>query len=159
MNTEKFQNAVLYFSKHCKYVGRVKLAKLLYFLDFDHFGVHSKPITDACYRHKQFGPMPDQFDPMIKRMKELGRIEVDPIEVGRTRPMDKIRPLVDADMGVFDAEEQLTLKAVTKRWKLADSDAMIRFAHNDVTWKYTNPNEVVPYSLAFHRKAPAPSSR
>jgi hypothetical protein len=35
-------------------LGRTKLAKLLYFLDFDHFEQYDAPVTGAHYVHMKF---------------------------------------------------------------------------------------------------------
>ena len=47
----KFKNAVLYFTHSCKpgTVGMVKLAKLLYYLDFDHYENYLEAITKSRY--------------------------------------------------------------------------------------------------------------
>ena len=42
---EKLINAIIYFAQNTKYCGKIKLFKLLYFLDFWHFKQTGKSVT------------------------------------------------------------------------------------------------------------------
>lgn len=59
-NKEKFKNAVLYIAEHGGLdVGKKKLAKLLYFIDFTLYEFRKKPLTEMEYAKKDYGPMPE----------------------------------------------------------------------------------------------------
>ena len=58
---QKLINAIKYFVKNTKYVGRTKLFKLLYFWDFMFFEKHAKSITGYEYFTYPFGPVPDRL--------------------------------------------------------------------------------------------------
>jgi hypothetical protein len=47
---EKLINAILYFAHETKYLGKFKLFKLLYLLDFEHFRLTSHSVTELDCR-------------------------------------------------------------------------------------------------------------
>lgn len=61
LRDKKIINAIKYFVKNTKYVGRTKLFKLLYYWDFYFFEKHGKSITGFKYYTYPFGPVPKEF--------------------------------------------------------------------------------------------------
>lgn len=152
-NKEKLQNAILYFAKYSKpkTVGKTKLAKLLYYLDFDHFEKHLEPVTRAVYKNKERGPMPDDFYSQLNEMRHKGKIGIKKIKTNYEKDMELIIPLVEPNLSVFTEDEIKTLKTVIGKWKDATGKHMTNESHKESPWKGTRRNEVVPYQLAIHR--------
>ena len=71
---EKLQQVILYFLEHINnvHLGRTKLMKLLYFVDFDHYEAHGVPVTGATYRKLPHGPYPDKVEKLIQMMEKRG---------------------------------------------------------------------------------------
>src|SRR4029077_11187228 len=67
---EKLQQVILYFLEHINnvHLGRTKLMKLLYFVDFDHYEAHGQSVTGATYRKLPHGPYPDKVEKLIEKM-------------------------------------------------------------------------------------------
>jgi uncharacterized phage-associated protein len=55
---EKLINAILYFASHTRHCGKIKLFKLLYLLDFEHFRQTGRSVTSLDYRAWELGPVP-----------------------------------------------------------------------------------------------------
>jgi hypothetical protein len=55
-------------------LGKVKLAKVLFFSDLDAFRRTGQPITEAIYVKRQHGPMPEQFYATIDCLVRAGKI-------------------------------------------------------------------------------------
>ena len=55
---EKLINAIVFFLKTTKFCGKIKLFKLLYFLDFLHFKQTAMPVTGLRYYAWEMGPVP-----------------------------------------------------------------------------------------------------
>lgn len=55
---EKIIEAVIFFSKRVKYPTKVKIYKLLFFLDFLHFKKKGIPCLGLTYEAWKFGPVP-----------------------------------------------------------------------------------------------------
>lgn len=56
---QKLVEAVLYFATNVKKLGKVKLFKLLYFLDFEHFRDTGRSVTGMDYVAWKMGPVPE----------------------------------------------------------------------------------------------------
>ena len=46
---DKLINAIVFFAKNTKYCGKIKLIKLLYLLDFEHFRQTGRSVTGMDY--------------------------------------------------------------------------------------------------------------
>ena len=55
---EKLINAIIYFAQHTQYLGKIKLFKLLYLLDFEHFRQTGQSVTGLTYSAWKYGPVP-----------------------------------------------------------------------------------------------------
>ena len=55
---QKLINAIIYFANNTRYLGKIKLCKLLYFLDFEHFKQTGRPVTGLDYFAWPMGPVP-----------------------------------------------------------------------------------------------------
>jgi len=54
-------HAILFFCKKVKHLNKLKIFKLLYFLDFIHFQQVGRPITDLEYYAFDKGPVPMRY--------------------------------------------------------------------------------------------------
>ena len=85
---EKLIQAIVYFASRTKYCGKIKLFKLLYLFDFEHFQQTGKSVTGFEYQAWKFGPVPVD---LMEEWEELGG------DLLRTRPhcsgtCDRLRP-------------------------------------------------------------------
>jgi hypothetical protein len=55
---EKLINAILCFAHETQCLGKIKLFKLLYLLDFEHFRQTGRSVTGLDYQAWKFGPVP-----------------------------------------------------------------------------------------------------
>lgn len=58
----KLLNALIYFSENVIWAGKVKLFKLLYFLDFMHFEQTGRSVTGLTYFAWPLGPVPEELN-------------------------------------------------------------------------------------------------
>ena len=72
LQKKKYQQVILYLCKKLggEIQGKKKLAKLLYFADFDFFEKNQKPITGDTYKALPMGPVPVSFEKIISEMSE-----------------------------------------------------------------------------------------
>ncbi|MFT4563723.1 MAG: putative phage-associated protein [Gammaproteobacteria bacterium] len=57
----KLMHACIFFSENCADVGRMKLYKLLFLMDFDHYRALGRPVTGLEYEAWEQGPVPARF--------------------------------------------------------------------------------------------------
>ncbi len=59
---KKLINSIIYFAHHTKHLGKIKLFKLLYLLDFEHFRMTGRGVTGLNYHAWKYGPVPVALD-------------------------------------------------------------------------------------------------
>ena len=126
---EKLQQVILYFLEHINnvHLGRTKLMKLLYFVDFDHYEAHGVPVTGATYRKLPHGPYPDKIEKLIARMEKAGLVRRERDDHDRRKVFIATVPENVAKVGRFYEHMRLM---ILKDWEtLSDADLrlLLRF--------------------------------
>ena len=55
---QKLIHAIIYFASNTRACSKIKMFKLLYFLDFEHFKTTGRSVTGLKYSAWKFGPVP-----------------------------------------------------------------------------------------------------
>lgn len=155
LNEEKYKNVILFLSKNVGQGvvwGRKKMYKLLYFLDFDFFEKHEKPITGDIYHKLQMGPAPSYFDAMTEELVSEGLLQ---ITRGRIGPGYNdafvYKALKEPDLGVFDDEEIKMLKKVVKKYGDKTGTELEKLTHKEAPYLAVDEGEEMPLELAHYR--------
>ncbi len=155
----KLKAILLYFGNNTKYLGKIKLMKLFYFLDFMHVKKYGAPVTYDVYVNLEHGPIPSTIknliDTAINDPEDSRLIDVVHFErikkVHRGNDMIKMLPnrkFMEADEKLFSLGELEVLKEVCKRFYASNSDTIERASHDEAPWKETKFLDIIPYSLA-----------
>lgn len=151
-------NAVVFFAENVQHCGKIKLFKLLYLLDFEHFRQTGKSVTGVEYQAWKFGPVPielmEEWDDMSE---DIARV----VHIAREKVIDYTRDTVKVNEGVhFDAEDftprQLRImEELVARYRDTFSPTMIDVTHEqngawDKIWHGgEGARRVIPYELAI----------
>jgi uncharacterized phage-associated protein len=152
---EKLIEAAVYFAIHTKYCGKIKLIKLLYLLDFEHFRQTGRSVTGMEYRALKMGPVPmalfEEWDALQPDF--AAAIDIVPVKV-----IDHTREQVLAkrafDDSHFSRRELQLMEALAVRYKDEFSRPLINFTHAELgpwakIWEGGRGNlERIPYTLA-----------
>lgn len=159
-------NAVLFFAKNMNYCGKIKLFKLLYLLDFEHFRQTGRSVTGYDYQAWKFGPVP------VDLMEEWEQLEPDLAQIVRIVPepvVDFVRYNVKPNDGAeFDDSEftprQLRImNELVEKYRDTLSATMIDVTHAqngawDKVWQDGNgARQPIPYALGIADEAPEKS--
>jgi len=127
---EKLINAILYFAHQTKHLGKIKLFKLLYLLDFEHFRQTGRSVTGLEYQAWKFGPVP------VEVMQEWERLEPDmaqAIGIQPERVIDSVRetviPSAPFDDSHFTKRELRIMEDLASRHRDTFSPDMIDVTH------------------------------
>jgi uncharacterized phage-associated protein len=158
---EKLIQAILYFAQNTQHLGKTKLFKLLYLLDFEHFRHTGRSVTGMEYRAWKMGPVP------IELMQEWDQLEPDlaaAIVIEPTRVIDHDRYQVRArqpfDPSHFSKRELNLLQVIAQQHRDALSQNMVDVTHAengawDKTWADGAGNDrVIGYTLAVSDSDP-----
>ncbi|OHA46277.1 MAG: hypothetical protein A2541_02540 [Candidatus Taylorbacteria bacterium RIFOXYD2_FULL_36_9] len=153
INEKKYRNVVLFFAKKVRNgtLGKLKMMKLLYFLDFDFFEKYGKSVTGDSYLRFENGPVPQMAEKILKEMTGKD------IKITRQKIADGyndrqlIEPLKDFDLNLFTKEELTMLEEVAEKWEKFSGSEMKMATHGEAPWIATEPNGVIDYNLAYYR--------
>ena len=153
INEKKYKNAILFFAKKTQNgtLGKLKIKKLLYYLDFDFFEKYGKSVTGDEYLRFEHGPVPRMAEKILKQMegKEI-KITRRKIKEG-LNDQQHIEALQDFDLSVFSKEELVMLDDVAGKWEKFTGTEMKMATHGEAPWISTEPDGVIDYNLAYYR--------
>jgi len=154
VNVEKYLEVLQFLlasgANNC-HLRKVKLMKLLYFADFDHYYRHGSSITGDAYVKLEYGPVPKCGQAMIDELRHRGQLDVDqePVyEYFRNVYRLKHEP---APMGRLDANEVSTLADVVNKWSNHTREDIVTASHGDPPWIMTDYGGEILYDLVFYR--------
>lgn len=151
---EKYKQMILHFLRVAKTdkksVKKTKLAKLLYLADFAWFYDHLESMSGMTYRKLTYGPVPNEYFTALEELEREGRIEItkhkrddgaDMYEICETRGSER------ASLESIEVPEATLIENVWSKWKDATTADIVNFTHEQIPYKFTFANEVIPYEL------------
>jgi uncharacterized phage-associated protein len=156
LNKEKYGNVILYLCNELggKIEGKKKLAKLLYYVDFDHFQYKEsmKSITGDTYRAKRMGPYPESLDAAIdylERVKKL-RVSILPIQ-GVFNPAQVYESLAEAPLEAFTDTELYIMKLVIRKYGHLTGYQLANLTHSEAPYLGSELDDKIPFEFGFYR--------
>lgn len=151
---EKYKQAILYLLNspaNNAMLGKVKLFKLLYYIDFDHYQVFNTPITGDVYYKRPYGPVGANAERILLEMRAEELISVNVKAVGHVTQyvftaLDKGDP-----QRYFGSSELEVLERVSTNWANHRTGEIVTATHGEAPWRAVDMGEEIPYALAFYR--------
>lgn len=154
---DKLLNAMTFFLANTKTCGKVKLFKLLYFLDFEHFKQTGRSVTGLDYYAWKMGPVPvdlhEEIDSPEPDMAENFRFEEKSIRNGQ-QTMLILTPQKDFSDEHFSRRELNIMQSLAEKYANSLADEMIEATHlENQPWdkvynQYNQKQRQIPYLLA-----------
>lgn len=157
---EKLLNSINFFARNTQNLGKIKLFKLLYLLDFEHFRQTGRSVTGLEYRAWKLGPVP------IVLMQEWEQPEPDFLESLRIEPeqvidhvRQTVRPITEFDDSHFSRRELRLMEHFANEFQDALSQPMIDATHAEgmpwfKVWNQQGMDAPIPYDLAVDEDTP-----
>ena len=154
LHTEKYKQVILYLcAKLGKEVrGKKKLAKLLYFVDFDFFEKTQKHFTGDTYKALPMGPFPVSLETITKAMVKEKTLDIKSLEEREGYIATEVYAcLKDPKVSAFSAEEKEMIDRVIMKYGHLNGKQLEDLTHAEAPYSGTKPNEEIFYELAFYR--------
>lgn len=157
---EKLINAIVFFAKNTLHCGKIKLFKLLYLLDFEHFKETGRSVTGMDYRAWEMGPVPHELWrewPALRNGSAAADISgaVDIVcESTGDFELQKVVPISDFNADHFSRRELRLMEGLADRFRTERTKPLINFTHQllgpwQIIWQDgQGNNDSIPYSLA-----------
>lgn len=156
---EKLINTIIFFANHTRFLGKTKLCKLLYFLDFEHYKETGRSVTGMEYFAWKMGPVPvdlyeevDMPEPDMANKVEFAQKQT------RRGTMLAVTPLSDFDNSYFSKRELRIMHSLADEYRDTLSEDMIEATHlENQPWHKIYVEEGkrqghIPYNLALRRQ-------
>ncbi len=151
LNVDQYKNSILYFVKYCnnQYLGKTKLNKLLYYLDFIYFRDHKSSVTGDVYLHKDYGPVPANIDEIIASLKNEGVLSVETVP---HKDGEKVKFSFGENASytdsAFNSEQKKLLKNICDEFGSWSTDKIVSQTHLEAPWFFSKPFDIVDYSYS-----------
>ena len=153
-NRKKYENTILYLAQKLggEIKGKKKLAKLLYFVDFDYYELHEESVTGDEYLALPMGPFPIKMDKTVKSLtkSEMMSIESREERVGY-RPTEAYVASKEPDVSVFKDAEIEMLDRVVRKYGHLNGTQLENLSHAEAPYIGTSPNCEIMYELSMYR--------
>jgi uncharacterized phage-associated protein len=156
---EKLCQAVVFFAKNTNKLGKTKLFKLLFFLDFEHFKLTGRSVTGSRYDAWPKGPVPkelsDEFNSFGQDLAACAQVSLVPTWRG---PMQKVVPKIAFSPRLFSKRELSLMHDLAARYRDSTADEMIEQTHlENRPWHQVyevekRHQQTIPYELALNKQ-------
>lgn len=153
INEQKYKNIVLFFANKVQNntLGKLKMMKLLYFLDFDFFEKYGCSVSGDEYLRFENGPVPRMAEKFLREMDGQG-IKISKRKIGAGyNDQHHISPLQEFNVNLFTKEEILMMEEIADKWEKFSGSEMKNASHGEAPWIATKPNDIIDYNLAYYR--------
>lgn len=153
----KLKAILLYFTNKtdARFLGKVKLMKLIYFLDFMHLKEYGTPVTYDTYVHLEHGPIPSTILNLVNNViddidsAELSdTISIEPQKDYNMYRISPTRPFVEKDRDYLSESEIEILEKICAKFGNRNTDFIEKASHNEAPWNETIFSQEIPYTLA-----------
>ncbi|MBQ8992137.1 SocA family protein [Candidatus Saccharibacteria bacterium] len=157
INQKKYENVILYLCRGLggSISGKKKLAKLLYYVDFDHFEYREsmKSITGDKYKAWRMGPVPDCYMEIVDKLEKEGKLKRRsvPSDVPGMNPTEVFEMGAEPDESVFSEDEKYILDRVIKKYGGLTGKQLEVLTHQEAPFVATDQSEEIAYELSFYR--------
>jgi putative zinc finger/helix-turn-helix YgiT family protein len=133
----RIANLLVYALSQSKseYNDRLKMNKLLFYVDFCHYRQTARSITGLPYRAIQYGPVPTCYDTVLDRLENMEVLEAHWINHGRShQPREIFEATRSFNEHVFSIEENCTIRLVVEKFKNISSWDIVELSHKENGW-------------------------
>jgi uncharacterized phage-associated protein len=131
-------------------IGRIKLAKLLWRIDFTAYWRLGHPITEATYQADELGPAPVEELLAARDLEGAGRFRWEQDWDRQRRPVVEDEPRME----LFDEDERALIDSVIDQFRNTSGRAMVEDAHAFPGWVHAwrggaGEGTPIPYESIF----------
>ena len=148
----RFEALVLWIAHETKddpNFGRTKLAKVLFYSDFDAFREDGAPMTGATYARYPYGPFPVELERTEKSLVAAGDADLkDDVPEGEEKKLYPLRDPPDVH-ALFDQWQITNVSAYITRFSNQSSGQVSDDSHKLPGWLMVAARKPIPYETAF----------
>lgn len=151
-NTAKFKELILYISRECKdakFMGKTKLNKMLFGIDFSAFEKLGSPVTGVRYKKIDHGPVPFPIKPVLDEMIEEGDLILEEEKLGsklwQQRPVAQRPP----DLSLFSEDELELINEWIEKMRDLSATVVRKWSHDLPIFEMPDDEGFLPYGRIY----------
>jgi len=155
MNKKKYEQVILYLCARSggEIRGKKKLAKLLYYADFDFFEKFQKSITGDVYKAYPKGPLPENLGEIADSLAKKGLIRQEAVQQWGAdyAPTEVYKSLVEPDISLLSKDEIKMLDRVIRKYGALNGEQLAELTHAEAPYAAVEQYKEIPYEFSFYR--------
>jgi len=156
INKKKYEQVIIYLCLKLggKIRGKKKLAKLLYYSDFDFFEKFQKSITGDIYNAYPKGPLPSMLNEITSEMVKKKLIKIDSVQEwgARYAPTEIYKCSIKRpDLSIFNKNEIKMLNRIVRKYGALNGEQLAELSHIEAPYTATEPYKEIPYEFTYYR--------
>lgn len=144
LNIDKIETVISYIAETVSNLYKVKLMKMLWYVDSLSFKRRGMAITGMVYRHEAMGALPVGHYSLMN-LESLNVVEEESINYDS---MLHIYPTKGADYSILSDEEKSIIDCVIKKFQNYKAKDIVDYMHAEKAYTMTGSGEIIPFSLA-----------
>ena len=144
LNISKIEAAISYIAKHISNLFKVKLMKMLWYVDALSYKTSGYAMTGMVYRHNDMGALPIGHYSLMN----LENLNVHEEESYNYDSMMHIYTTDGMDYSVLSAEDIKILDIVIRKFKSYKAKEIVDYMHEEKAYLETKSGEIIPFSMA-----------
>ena len=151
---DRYKNLILYLAQKLggEIRGKKKLAKLLYFVDFDYYEKFHQSITGDEYKALPMGPFPEKMDETIGDLVQEKLMTVESRQEWNDYNPTEVYKAVNApDLSSFKPEEIKMIDRIISKYGHLSGKQLEDLSHAEAPYIGTDLNALIAYELTFYR--------
>lgn len=149
----KYKDIILCLINKCggKIEGKKKLAKLLYFLEFDFYEKYEEPLINDVFLKYKMGPYPVNFETIVDELSAENKLRLTNHEiVGFNNPAVHYTSNGEHHHKLLTEEVDM-IERIAKLYGTKTGGFLENLSHKEAPWNAVDMNEVINVELALYR--------
>lgn len=144
LNIDRLATILYLVAKKVPHLYKVKLMKLLWYIDAYHFKQYNHSITGLVYQHYPYGACPIAYNEIIQ-LPSLKVVE----EILYDESRFHITASIDYKVEELEVDELNTIELVTHYFKDFNAQQIVHTMHEESAYKDTNEYELISFEHAL----------
>ena len=144
LNIDKIEAIISYIAEKVANLFKVKLMKMLWYVDALSYKKDGYAITGLVYRHNEMGALPIGH----YRLMSLENLNVREEVSVNYDSMLHVYPSKGMDYSVLSTRDKKIIDTVIKKFKNYKAQEIVDYMHEEKAYQETNPGDIIPFSIA-----------
>lgn len=147
IDIEKIEAILQYIAQEDEHLYKVKLMKLLWYIDIIYYKKYGTSLTGLVYMHQRLGALPIAYEELMK-LESIDIIEEVNEYKNDVNISYKIKPNEKYIANKIKREEKEIIDSVIKKFKNYNTKQIVEYMHKESAYEFTKPNQIISYDYA-----------